>query len=135
MIGISLPIKDWVGEEYHEIQFWEETGDFPPMDHPASEVYNWLLGTLRARSVMGGGGVPRGMPLTFEGLTVRTYRTGKAGHIVYELEGNLARSLESLDHPASEGYARLGTDGMYSMMMAQSSMRRCKTTRESSRER
>jgi hypothetical protein len=25
LIGICLPVRDWVGEDYHEIQFWEET--------------------------------------------------------------------------------------------------------------
>jgi hypothetical protein len=121
IIGISLPIKDWVGEEYHEIQFWEEATDLPSMEHPAGETYTWLLERFRSRSVMGGGGIPRGMPETFEGLTVRTHRMGKAGYIIYELENSFARRLEDQPIQAQityeDGHARLGMGGMYSMIM------------------
>jgi hypothetical protein len=65
-VGISLPIWDWVGEESHEIQYWEEVTEPFAAGNPAIDVYNWLLERFRARSESGR--IPRGMPETFEGL-------------------------------------------------------------------
>jgi hypothetical protein len=122
VIGISLPIKDWVGEEFHEIQFWEETrepmGEF---QNPAAGVYIWLTERLRERSQMGVARLPQGMPETFTGITVKTYRTGKAGYILFELLDNCASSME--DQPIrvqisyEYGHARVGIGDVYSMMM------------------
>jgi hypothetical protein len=94
LIGIPLPVRDWVGQEYHEIQFWEETIEVFEIteSHPA-EIYEWLLERFRARSPAGSGKIPHGMPLTFEGLTVTTERTGKVEKILFEPEDSTAKSI------------------------------------------
>jgi hypothetical protein len=33
-VGISLPIRDWVGEDYHEVQFWEQVSEPVPVREP-----------------------------------------------------------------------------------------------------
>jgi hypothetical protein len=81
VIGISLTLRDWVGDEFHEIQFWEETTEPFTTENPATDVHNWLLERFRARLVSENQGGPRGMPETFEGLTVTASKTGKAGYI------------------------------------------------------
>jgi hypothetical protein len=36
LVGVSLPVKDWLSQDYHEIQFWEETTEpIQIMEHPA----------------------------------------------------------------------------------------------------
>jgi hypothetical protein len=38
-VGIALPVQDWVGNDFHVIQFWEELTDpIPVAEHPAAEV-------------------------------------------------------------------------------------------------
>jgi hypothetical protein len=66
-VGISLAIGDWVGNDLHEIQFWEATNCLPFIGS-AAELYNWPDETLRGRSRSQS--LPRGMPHTFEGFEV-----------------------------------------------------------------
>jgi hypothetical protein len=64
LVGISLPVRDWVGEESHEIQFSEETTKpIPVREHPASEMFDWLVGRILGRAEHGI--LPSGMPDTF----------------------------------------------------------------------
>jgi hypothetical protein len=50
LIGISLPIKDWGGEDFREIQFWEDTIDpIQFLDTPVA-TYDWLMTRLRSRA-------------------------------------------------------------------------------------
>jgi hypothetical protein len=74
--GVSLPIPDQVGGEYHEGQLWEETPDDMIIgeDH-AETVYNWLMERLRGRSSEGM--IPVDMPLLVEGTSVETWKDGK----------------------------------------------------------
>jgi hypothetical protein len=76
LIGISLPIKNWVLGESHEIQFWEEATDPLQFTNPTSETYDWLVQRLSGRSGARGGNLPIGMPRNSEGLSVRTHRDG-----------------------------------------------------------
>jgi hypothetical protein len=48
-ISISPPVKDWVGTDYHEIQFWEETVDPIQFEHTLTDAYNWLTNGMRER--------------------------------------------------------------------------------------
>jgi hypothetical protein len=41
-VGISLPIQDWVGQDFHEIQFWEDAIEPIQFSHTAIGVYEWL---------------------------------------------------------------------------------------------
>jgi hypothetical protein len=43
VIGISLPMKNWVGNEYHEIQFWEEVSEPIQFSHTAVATLQWLI--------------------------------------------------------------------------------------------
>jgi hypothetical protein len=63
-----LPIKNWVGEDYHEIQFREEIDEPIQFARTAIGVYDWLLARVHAR-----GGIPTGMPDVYEGLSVVTF--------------------------------------------------------------
>jgi hypothetical protein len=96
MVGISLPIKNWVGEDYHPIQFWEETTEpIGALDNPAADMYVWLISRLRERSQSQS--IPIGMPEIFSDLSVQTSRTGEAGYILYEpldsLAGRITNSI------------------------------------------
>jgi hypothetical protein len=62
-VGISIEVEDWVGGDTHELPFWEET-TYLPFIGSAAEMYNWLVETMRGRSLSHG--LPRGMPPTFE---------------------------------------------------------------------
>jgi hypothetical protein len=92
-VGIVLPIQDWVGNDYHVIQFWEELTDpIPVTEFPAAEVYQMLVNRFCERAAPSGQ-LPTGMPEVLEGLSVRTYRDGKAGYVLFEpldsLGGNI----------------------------------------------
>jgi hypothetical protein len=92
---IALPIQDWVGEDYHYIQFWEEATDpIPVMEHPAADMYSWLVTRFRERAQSLR--LPIDMPETFTDLSVRAYRDGKAGYILYEPLDGLAGNLTSM---------------------------------------
>jgi hypothetical protein len=122
LIGIALPIKDWAGEEFHEIQFWEETSEpFQVLQNPAAEVYDWLVERMREHSQTDGGRLPQGIPPNLEYLSVNVFRTGKAGHILFEPLDSWARNLS--DQPVQVqieyryGYTRLGMGGQYAIRM------------------
>jgi hypothetical protein len=93
-IGISLPVKDWVGTDYHETQFWEEPTEPIQFEHTPEGTYDWLTNRMRERSAGNGGRLPIGMPETFEGLSVISYRNGKAGYIVFTLLNSFAHGRE-----------------------------------------
>jgi hypothetical protein len=91
-IGISLPIRDFVGTDYHEIQFWEDPAEPIQFPHTIQGVYDWLTARLRERSG-NANRLPIGMPEAFENLSVVTYRTGKEGPILFTLLNSFANSL------------------------------------------
>jgi hypothetical protein len=94
-IGISLPIKNWVGGDYHSIQFWEEASEpVAPLEHPTADIYAWLVSRLRGRanSLF----LPVGMPAIFEDLSVTTSRSGEAGYILYEPDDSFAGKITEM---------------------------------------
>jgi hypothetical protein len=119
-IGISLPIKNWAGGDFHEIQFWEDPAESIQFEHTAVEVYNWLTARLFGRS-REFGRLPIGMPETFKGLSVTTYRTGEAGYILFTLLNSFADSLR--DQPVKVevnyhwSYTRIGMGDRYTLRM------------------
>jgi hypothetical protein len=103
LVGISLPVRDCVGADYHEIQFWEEsTEPVPIREQPASEMHDWLIERLRGRAEHGI--LPGWIPDTFTDLSVRTYRDGKAGYILFELLDSFAASLSDMPCRVQIGY-------------------------------
>jgi hypothetical protein len=118
-VGISLPIRNWVGEDYHEIQFWEEATEPFVFEHPAAELYDWLVSRLRGRAEHGS--LPLGMPETFTALSVKAYRNGKEGLILFELLDGLAGNMTDMPVQVqieySYGYARLGIGEVYTLRM------------------
>jgi hypothetical protein len=120
LYGGARDVRDCVGIDYHEIQFWEETTDpIPAMEHPASEMFDWPVGRLRGRAEHGS--LPGGMPDTFTDLSVRTYRDGKAGYILFELLDSFAASLTDMPCRVQIGYefgyTRLGIVEAYTLRM------------------
>jgi hypothetical protein len=120
LIGISLPIKNWVGDEYHEIQFWEDTIDQIQFDHTAVGAYDWLVNRFRSRAA--NQTLPMGMPDKFENLSVVMYRTGKAGYILFTLLDSFASSLRDqtvkIEVNDRGGYTSLGMGDRYTLMMS-----------------
>jgi hypothetical protein len=37
-IGISLSVKNWVGSDFHEIEFWEDTAEHIQFAHTAKDT-------------------------------------------------------------------------------------------------
>jgi hypothetical protein len=70
-IGISLPIKDFVGIDYHEIQFWEDPAEPIQFTHTIAGVYEWLAHPMLERSG-NANRLPICMPEKFENLSVVT---------------------------------------------------------------
>jgi hypothetical protein len=80
--GISLPARYHVGDEFHEMQLWEETPDDMIIgERHAEVVYNWLMERLRGRSSEGT--LPEDMHLLIEGVTVQTWKGGRSGYILF----------------------------------------------------
>jgi hypothetical protein len=103
LVGISLPIKDWAGEDHHAIQFWEETTEpIGAMDNPAADMYVWLVSRIRERSQTQS--LPQGMPETFTELSVQTQHTGEAGYILYEPLDSLAGRITEMPIRVRIGY-------------------------------
>jgi hypothetical protein len=120
LVGIALPIQDWVGEDYHVVQFWEETVDpIPIMEHPANDMYAWLVGRFRERAQSLR--LPSGMPETFTDLSVRAYRDGKSGYVLYEplesLAGNLTDMPVRVQIEYHYDFAKLGMGEGYTQRM------------------
>jgi hypothetical protein len=63
-IGVSLPIRDPVGGDFHEIQFWEETVEPIQFDQNSKGVYGWLLTRMSER-----GRIPQNMPARLEDMS------------------------------------------------------------------
>jgi hypothetical protein len=120
LVGIALPTKNWVGEDYHVIQFWQETYEpIQTMEHPAAEMYIWLISRMheRAQSQF----LPIGMPETFTNLSIRAYRTGKAGYILYEpldsLSGELIEMPVRVEIEYDYSYTKLGMGESHTQRM------------------
>jgi hypothetical protein len=119
-IGISLPIKNFVGEDYHEIQFWEDPAEPIQFEHTAQMVYEWPIFRIRERPGSFNR-LPIGMPEAFENLSVVTYRTGNAGYILFTLFDSFADSLRNQPTKVEVcyqwGYTRIGMGDRYTLRM------------------
>jgi hypothetical protein len=119
-----LPIQDWVGSDFHVIQFWEELADpIPVTEHPAAEVYQILVNRFRERADPSGQ-LPIGMLEVLEGLSVRTYRDGKADYVLFEpldsLGGNMTDIPVRVHIEYDCGHTKLGMGEGYTLgMLAQ----------------
>jgi hypothetical protein len=89
------------------------------LEHPATEIFDWLAGRLRGRAEHGI--LPIGMPESFEGLSVTTSKDGKAGHIRFALLDNTAAHLSDMPCRGQieyeYGYTYLGIGDAYSLRM------------------
>jgi hypothetical protein len=63
-------------------------------EFPATTMYAWLCERLAGRSQSAR--LPAGAPETFENLSVRAYRNGKAGFILFEPLDSLAGALTEM---------------------------------------
>jgi hypothetical protein len=82
MVGISLPIADQSYDGAHEGQLWEEVGtELIISDNHAETVYTWLKERFASRSMHQL--LPAGMPESFAGWSVSTWKDGKAGYILF----------------------------------------------------
>jgi hypothetical protein len=89
------------------------------MEHPAAEMYAWLVSRMyeRAQSHF----LPIVMPDSFSNLSVRAYRTGEAGYILYEaldsLAGDLTEMAVRVQIEYDYGYTKLGMGESYTQRM------------------
>jgi hypothetical protein len=96
MLGISLPIQDPVGGEFHEGQLWEEVpGDLPIEEKHAETAYGWLMDKLRRRSseCM----LPVDMPTSIAEVTVQTWRDGREGYILFTPQDSLMTQMRTME--------------------------------------
>jgi hypothetical protein len=119
-IGIALPIKDWVGENYHAIQFWEEaTEPIIGLENPATEMYNRLIDRFsgRARNLF----IPDALPGSFVDVSVTTSRSGNASYILFEPDDNFAGRPSEMPIKVrisyNNGYTIIGMGDRYTLQM------------------
>jgi hypothetical protein len=120
LVGISLPIRDWVGEDYNGIQFWEETTKpIPIMEYPAAGMFQWLSDRLRGRAEHGI--LISGMLEMLTGLSFKAYRNGQAGFVLTEsldsLAGNMTDMPSRVQIEYPYGHAKLGIGEAYTLRM------------------
>jgi hypothetical protein len=111
LIGVSLPIQDPVGGEFHEGQLWEEvTEDLIIQGKHAQIMYEWLMGRLKVRSSENM--LPEGMPETVEDVTVQVMKDRKAGYILFTPNDSLAVPLKKMNIQAIIKY-----EGGYNILL------------------
>jgi hypothetical protein len=120
-IGVSLPIKDPVGEFSHEGQLWEEGPRDPVIEeHHAAVVYNWLCERLAERSFTKDM-LPPEMPFHVEEVTVQTWRDGKAGYIMFTPWDSTADPMKDMDVQVmveyEGGHMKVGMGNAYTIKM------------------
>jgi hypothetical protein len=121
MVCIGLPAKYQVGEEFHEIQFWEEATEdlMAEFNVQASEVYKWLITRMAGRTVMQL--LPDAMPHTIEEVTVQTWKDGKNGHILFTPNDSLSVPPGVMEIQViieyHLGHVRLGMGNAYTIRM------------------
>jgi hypothetical protein len=117
-VRIALEIGDPVGDESHEIRYWEITRD-PPIVATANALYGWLAGRLIIRSQPSL--LSKGMPATGEATTVQVQRKSEGAFILFTVEGNCARDMDSSPNICKieyeEGYLTFGMPERYTMRM------------------
>jgi hypothetical protein len=117
-VGISLPIPDQVGEDFHEGQLWEEVpDDLIISDRHAEILYNSSMERLRGRSSEGM--LPVDMPLMVEGVTVQTWKDGKGGYILFTPLDSLVVPMKKMEVQVrieyDPGYMGVGMENAYTI--------------------
>jgi hypothetical protein len=120
LAGISLPIQDPVGGEFHEGKLWEEvTEDLMIAEKHAQAMYEWLKLRLRERSSQNM--LPEGMPETINEITVQTSKDGRAGCISFTPTDSLEVPMKKMDVQAiieyDLGYMKVGMGEAYTITM------------------
>jgi hypothetical protein len=123
-VGVSLPVLNPVlvdGEEaFHEAQLWEETEEeWVIADNHAAFVYDWLSQRLASRS--SGRALPTGMPNSLGEMTVRTWKDGSHGYILFTPEDILAEAWKTMEVPVrieyDDGFMNVGMDNAYTIRL------------------
>jgi ribonuclease HI len=121
VVGIGLPVKYHVGDEFHEVQFWEEMEEdlVTEQDTQAAETYRWLLDRLASRSNVNQ--PPEGVPFSVNEVSVQTWKDGRYGYIMFTPNNSLALPPSTLENQVViefwGGYARLGMGNAYTVKM------------------
>jgi hypothetical protein len=121
-VGVSLPVPNPVLEDgevvFHEAQLWEETEE-EWSDHQVAYVYAWLSQrfTLRSSTKM----LPMGMPDSVDAMSVRTWKDGEFGYILFTPEDSLAEALKQMEVPVrieyDDGFMKVGMSNAYTIRM------------------
>jgi hypothetical protein len=120
LVGVSPPIKDQVGDEFHEGQLWEATDEqWIITKDDAEYVYTWLMNRLSIRSTVRG--IPDQMPQLIDEVTVQVRKDGKAGYILFTPVYSLAVPMRKMDVQAvieyDQGYMKVGMGEAYTVSM------------------
>jgi hypothetical protein len=94
LVGISFPIQDPVGGDYHEAQLWEEIAEELMFgDKQALGMYVWLSHRLCSRSTTRA--LPAGKPDMVDDDAVETSRDDKAGYILFTPRDRLDTAMKN----------------------------------------
>jgi hypothetical protein len=120
LVGISLPIQDPVGGDYHKAQLWEEVAEELMFgDKQALGMYIWLSHGLCSRSTARA--LPAGMPDLIDDVTVETMKDGKAGYIMFTPRDSLATAMKKEPIQAvieyEYGHMKVGMGEVYTIRM------------------
>jgi hypothetical protein len=117
-VGVSLEIPDAVGDESHEIRFFEEERFFP-MTSNAEELFQWLCDRIRSRSPSRTG--IQSMPPNTNELNVHIQKRGDWIYIRFIHQDDYAKGYEICPiHIRVEylnGFAIFGMSDRYTMRM------------------
>jgi hypothetical protein len=119
-VGISLPIQDPVGGDFHEGQLWEQTDEqwVVESDH-ANYVYSWLANRFTARG--SARAFPAGIPESIDEVTVQTRKDGEYGYILFTPEYSLAVPMKKMDFQViveyEEWFMKVGMSEAYTIRM------------------
>jgi hypothetical protein len=120
LIGISLPAQYQVGEEFHEVQLWEETDeDLIVEGNQAAMIYDWLNTRILGRSTIQT--LPANMPRAMNDVTVQTWKDGKNGYILFTPNAYLTVPVGVMEVQVMMeyhlGYTRIGMGNAYTIKM------------------
>jgi hypothetical protein len=125
MIGIGLPAKYKVGEEFHEVQLWEETDEELIVEgNQAKEVYEWLCTRIAGRAAtiaLPDGILPDAMSQSVEEVTVQAWKDGKNGYILFTPNDSFTVPVGVMEVQVmieyQMGYTRIGMGNAYTIRM------------------
>jgi hypothetical protein len=120
MIGISLRIPDHSYDGGHERQLWEEVGaELIISENHAEKMYIWLKDRFASRSMHQL--LPFGMQESFAGLSVSTWKDGKAGYIMFSHPDVIMTAMADSETQVlieyESGYMREGISNTYTIQI------------------